>query len=124
MPDPARRPANHGEELRLRPGDQPLPVTDDPAAPGAHDAVIALLSARKQVGLSRYGTTLQPHNGRRTARDLVEELADGIVYAQTLEAEVNDLEELLTRWVREYPGPAPALWDASRELLARRGVVL
>lgn len=116
--------------LRQRPGDQPLPVTADPAAPGAHDAIIALMQQRKALGLARYGSTLQPHTGRDTARDLIDELADGIVYAQTLATELRDLEDallaLVTVWAMEPGGEKVAelrrAMTAAGELLTRRGV--
>ena len=75
--------------LRQREGDQPLPIPND--RPSAHDQLIAQLVARRELGLRRYGSLLQPHNGRDTGRDLVEELLDGAVYAQTLATELADL---------------------------------
>jgi hypothetical protein len=66
--------------LRQRPGDQSLPRTKDPAAPGMHDKAIELLRQRRDLGLSRYGATLQPFNGRDTRRDAEEEAADWFVY--------------------------------------------
>jgi hypothetical protein len=94
-------------ELRQRPGDQPLPVPND--GPSMHDlvcrdlpgivgtaaelnAVRDLMAARKQVGIDRYGSLLQAHNGRDCARDLKEELADAAVYArQWLEELADDM---------------------------------
>lgn len=89
-------------QLRRRPGDQQLPVPND--GPSMHDlacddiredhgdhpcaaGVIADLQARKQVGLERYGSLLQAHNGRDALRDLYEELQDGLVYAKQAETE-------------------------------------
>lgn len=71
------------DELRQRPGDQPLPRTADPTAPGAHDKAIKLLEERRALGLRRYGATLQPFNGRDTRRDLEEEEADRFAYLMT-----------------------------------------
>ena len=80
------------ETFRLRPGDQQLPVPNN--GPSMHDLVIAeldgyparsdperaairdLLAERKRLGLERYGSLLQAHNGRDARRDLLEELAD------------------------------------------------
>jgi hypothetical protein len=78
-----------------RPGDQPLPVPND--GPSMHDLVCADLQAmcmsgwptgiagdlqaRKRLGLERYGSLLQAHNGRDALRDLYEELLDATVYA-------------------------------------------
>jgi len=66
--------------VRQRPGDQPLPVPND--NPSVQDAVIADMEARKVLGLSRYGTLLQPLNGRDALRDLYEELLDAAMYAK------------------------------------------
>lgn len=65
-------------ELRERPGDQQLPV------PNQHPAIADLvrddIEQRRQIGIARYGTPLQPHNGRDALRDLYEELLDGACY--------------------------------------------
>ena len=78
-----------------RPGDQPLPVPSDGLS--MHDLVCADLAAggmagsagiaadlqeRKQLGLARYGSLLQAHNGRDALRDMYEELEDAAVYAR------------------------------------------
>jgi len=82
-----------------RHGDQPLPVPND--GPSMHDlaaddirrshpggrapwigAVMRDLNARKQLGLDRYGSLLQAHNGRDALRDLYEELLDALVYCK------------------------------------------
>jgi len=96
----------HEEQRCLRPGDQPLPVPND--GPSMHDLVIAdldrwpeedpairdairgLLADRKRIGLERYGSLLQAHNGRNARRDLLEELADAAVYGRQLQAELGD----------------------------------
>jgi hypothetical protein len=67
-------------ELRLRPGDQPLPVIND--RPDIQSMVIADIAARRQLGIERYGTALQAHNGRDMLRDWYEELLDAAVYAR------------------------------------------
>lgn len=63
---------------KQRPGDQPLPVKND--LPCIQDLVIADIEARKQVGISRYGTTLQPHNQRDALQDAYDEAMDLCVY--------------------------------------------
>ena len=84
-----------------RPGDQPLPVPND--GPSMHDLVgedlvamwpprrvaviIGDLQARKRLGLERYGSLLQAHNGRSALRDLYEELLDAAVYAKQVQEE-------------------------------------
>jgi hypothetical protein len=57
---------------------QPLPVANDRAV--VQDAVCADIQARKQVGIVRYGTPLQPHNGRDALRDAYEEALDLACY--------------------------------------------
>lgn len=39
-----------------------------------------MMKQRKQFGLSKYGTLLQPHNGRNHLHDALDELADALVY--------------------------------------------
>lgn len=68
--------------MKEREGDQPLPtVNDNPAIQGL---VIADIEARTQVGIQRYGTPLQAHNGRDALRDLYEELLDAANYTRQL----------------------------------------
>lgn len=69
--------------MKLRPGDQPLPTVND--QPPVADALMAYIEGRKQVGIERYGTPLQPHNGRDALRDAFEEAVDLATYlAQAL----------------------------------------
>lgn len=39
-----------------------------------------MMEARKQFGLQKYGTLLQPNNGRNHLEDALDELADALVY--------------------------------------------
>lgn len=41
------------------------------------------LEARKQLGLKRYGSLLQPNNGRDNLQDAYEEALDLVVYLRT-----------------------------------------
>lgn len=67
-----------------RPEDQPLPVPND--GPSMHDRLIVMILERKQLGLSRYGSLLQAHNGRDALRDALEELVDlGVYLLQAIE---------------------------------------
>jgi hypothetical protein len=64
-----------------REGDsQPLPTRND--HPDVQSAVIADIQARRDVGIARYGTPLQPFNGRNALQDLYEELLDAACYAK------------------------------------------
>ena len=95
-----------------RAGDQPPPVPND--RPGVWETVIADLPwmldttdataagkaivagiaddmrARDALGRARYGTPLQPHNGRDAVRDAYEEALDLTVYLRQALAEVLD----------------------------------
>lgn len=65
-------------ELRERPGDQPLPVPNE--HPDIQSQVIADIEARRELGIQRYGSALQPHNGRDALRDAYEEALDLAMY--------------------------------------------
>jgi len=62
----------------VRPGDQPLPIVND--LPAMQNLVWQDIEARKTIGLQRYGTLLQPHNGRDFLRDAYEEALDMVMY--------------------------------------------
>lgn len=75
--------------LRQRAGDQRLPVRND--SRDIQSMVIDDIRARREVGISRYGTALQPHNGRDAFRDLYEELLDAVMYVRQVMAEREGL---------------------------------
>lgn len=54
--------------------EQAMPVKND--GPCIQDMVIADIEQRKAIGLQRYGTLLQPFNGRDSLRDAYEEALD------------------------------------------------
>lgn len=58
--------------------DQPPPEKSD--RPQITDLVIVDLEERRRVGIERYGTPLQPHNGRDALVDLYQELQDALLY--------------------------------------------
>ncbi|MBV9870478.1 MAG: hypothetical protein JO214_07630 [Frankiaceae bacterium] len=58
--------------------DQPPPVTND--QPAVWDLVMADIIERDRVGVERYGTRLQPHNGRDALLDAYAEALDLTVY--------------------------------------------
>jgi len=70
--------------LKLREGDQPLPTPHGDAVTDIQTLVIADITARREVGISRYGTALQPHNGRDALRDAYEEAIDLAMYLKQL----------------------------------------
>jgi hypothetical protein len=67
------------------PTEQRMPTPN--GAPSVQGMVIADLETRLQVGIQRYGTPLQPNNGRDALRDLYEELLDAACYARQCIAE-------------------------------------
>jgi hypothetical protein len=109
--------------LRQRPGDQQLPVPND--SPDIQSAVIADMVARRELGISRYKTALQPHNERDGLRDLYEELTDAVCYAKQLMVERDELwnsdqvRELVTRALARSAGDSQvdAVMTVIRELM-------
>lgn len=65
--------------------EQPMPIPND--RPSIQSLVRQDLEQREQVGIQRYGTALQAHNGRDALRDLYEELLDACCYIRQLIAE-------------------------------------
>lgn len=74
-----------GAAVKLRDGDQPLPVVND--GPDIQSMVVADIIQRRQVGIERYGTALQAHNGRDMLRDAYEEALDLSIYLRGCLAE-------------------------------------
>jgi hypothetical protein len=64
--------------VKHRVGDQPLPAVND--SPDIQSMVVADIIQRRQVGIERYGTALQAHNGRDMLRDAYEEALDLAIY--------------------------------------------
>ena len=62
--------------------DQPPPVRN--AYPAIQDLVIADMAERKRVGIARYGTALQPHNGRDALVDAYQESLDLTMYLRQM----------------------------------------
>lgn len=88
--------------MKLRPGDQPLPVRT-----GGRDIqsmVIDDIAARRRVGIDRYGTALQAHNGRDALRDAYEEALDLAMYLRQM------IEE------RDHPAGAAAAAAAAPDV--------
>lgn len=70
------------EPTKQREGDQPLPIVNE--LPFIQDQVIADIEERKQVGIKRYGTPLQAHNGRDALQDAYEEALDLCMYLKQM----------------------------------------
>lgn len=64
-----------------------MPSTQPDPTPNQHPAVWPLvmvdMAGRDKLGRERYGTPLQPHNGRDALRDAYEEALDLAVYLRT-----------------------------------------
>lgn len=73
---------------KQREGDQPLPVVND--RQDIQSMVIEDIQARREVGISRYGTALQPFNGRDPLQDLYEELMDALMYTKQVMVERDE----------------------------------
>ena len=81
--------SDQATELRQRPGDQPLPVVNE--EPDIQSQVIADIAERRELGIRRYGTALQPHNNRDALRDAYEECLDQAMYLKQLLVERDAL---------------------------------
>jgi len=79
--------------------DQPAPIPSD--RPSILALVRADLEEREQVGIQRYGTPLQAHNGRDALVDAYQEALDLAAYLR------QAIEER-----RTAPLPAPPPFDA------------
>lgn len=71
----------------------PPPVAND--FPAVWPLVIDDMKARDAMGRAKYGTPLQPFNGRKPLQDLYEELLDAVVYTKQELIERADLERRL-----------------------------
>lgn len=99
----------------LREGDQPLPIhhigVEDIQTKVMRDIVdrfgkyeyiymglVEDITKRRAVGIERYGSALQPHNGRDALRDAYEEALDLCMYLKQLIEEGNHFfEEVYTQ---------------------------
>lgn len=84
-------------------GEQPPPISRE-GVPSVQQAVITDLvvysggdllaedvAERERVGIQRYGTPLQPHNGRDMIRDAYDEALDLVIYLRGALLELEDL---------------------------------
>lgn len=91
--------------------DQPMPAIND--EPFIHDQVAADVARRGELGRQRYGTKLQPFNGRRSLQDAYEELLDGACYVLQAKTEVD---AVIAAWCALDADERDAVARASREL--------
>ena len=107
------------DQLKQREGDQPLPTTNN--HPDIQSMVIADIEARREVGISRYGTALQPFNGRDALRDLYEELLDGSMYVRQAMVERDAAVEVALARPRQRMLDLVAELDRHLKVLERQG---
>lgn len=106
--------------------DQPPPIPNE--KPAVWNLVITDMRERDQVGRQRYGTPLQPHNGRDALVDAYQEALDLAVYLrQEIEerriaehaafeaGRISEREDLLVFLDRELASGAS--WAAIREVI-------
>jgi hypothetical protein len=87
------------ENLRQRPGDQPLPTEGQL---NVQDALIRHIEQRRKLGIERYGRPLQTFNGRDALRDLLDELLDGATYAMQVRMEIAARDDRVSRALAEH----------------------
>lgn len=82
---------------KQREGDQALPTHNDEVDCQTRliNRINSEIPRRREVGIQRYGTALQPFNGRNALRDLWEELADASTYFMQVDAEYEALVDAL-----------------------------
>lgn len=73
--------------------EQPTPVINK--HPAVWTLVMEDMAMRDKIGKERYGVALQPHNGRDSLRDLMEELLDATVYTRCFIEEMKILGDQL-----------------------------
>lgn len=106
---------------------QPSPVI----RPGDEDVqsqVIADIEERRRLGIARYGTALQPFNGRDVLTDIYEELLDLLIYMRQHKIEAEHMIENAAAELKRSQ-PATPSSDNDRRELARKmlkaaGVIL
>ncbi len=72
-------PGAQGERAGREGDSQPMPTIHSGVS-DIQSAVIADIEARRELGIRRYGTPLQPHNGRDAMVDAYEEALDLAMY--------------------------------------------
>lgn len=100
---------------------QPAPVAND--RPAVWPMVIKDMEARDAVGRQRYGTPLQPHNGRDALRDAYEEALDLCAYLRQAMMEREGVPELQSLTVERLLGDLERVSlerDEARQLLRER----
>ncbi len=97
--------------------DQPLPVVNEHGF--VQDQVIADIEKRKALGIRKYGTALQPHNGRDALQDAYEEALDLAIYLRQalMERQVPMTAEQSLRYISSPTMGLPSGRDAEEYAL-------
>ena len=80
----------------------PLVIADIRSRHGFLPHVVADMEARDQFGRAKYGTPLQPHNGRDALADAYQEALDLAVYLRQVVHEEQARNDLQGETVRAY----------------------
>lgn len=118
--------------MKFRDGDQPLPKASE--ATDCQTTFLARINhdvpIRRQLGISRYGTALQPFNQRDVARDVWEEYVDLGQYIEQMRRERDAMIALLVELCQVGDADAyealdayDAVSDRADELLTSMGIV-
>lgn len=101
------------ETFKQRAEDQPLPTPNERM--DVQSQVILDIKARRDLGRQRYGTALQPFNGRDPDRDLYEELLDAVMYQKQsmLEHATSEVElaQIAYAYFADYDDPKRPLCE-------------
>lgn len=83
--------------MKKREGDQELPTRNHriPCQTSLLERVTEDIPARTAVGIERYGTALQPGNGRAAGRDAYEEWLDLGAYIEQMRYELKALRRMV-----------------------------
>lgn len=111
--------------LYVREGDQALPVPNDEMSCQQRfmDRVNKMAPARMELGLARYGTLLQPFNGRDFAQDVFEEAFDLWAYLEGLVAERDAMMALLKQFADWPQVPSRAVPEAAELVLKAQALI-
>lgn len=110
--------------LYVREGDQQLPTPNGNRSCQERfmDRIGETMPARMELGLARYGTLLQPFNGRDFMRDTFEELLDLSVYLEGVAFEREAMLDLIYDLALE--GPNADLQSRARVMILSMGKAL
>jgi hypothetical protein len=92
------------------------------SSPSIQSLVRSDLEERERVGVERYGTPLQPWNGRDALRDLYEELLDAAQYIRQAMEERSQCT-VQEQWSVEWNEPDVGRWCDHSNYSSREGAL-